>query len=80
MKKGSAIYGDLILFPKPDKVFFKTSLTTRFWLKPTHFCKIFFEWCHEIMDIFSYKYLQYEISSFFQKYFCNFEDCKIEFY
>ena len=37
-----------------------------------------FEWSHEIIDIFSDEYLEYEIASFFQEYICNIEDRKIE--
>ena len=55
----------LILPPQTNKILFKASVTTGLWLEPTYFLEIFFEWSHEIIDIFTDEYLEYEITSFF---------------
>jgi len=67
-----------LFFSDTDKVFFKAPITTGFWLESTEFGVSFLYRTDEIEYVFPYKDLEYEISSFFEKYLCNIEDSEIE--
>lgn len=70
----------LFILSHTDKIFFKTPITTSFGLESVYFGEVFFEWGYEIIDIFSYKYFQHKISSFFEENLGNIENSEIEFY
>ena len=55
---------ELVFLSYTDEIFLETPLSTGFWLESVYFDKIFFEWSHEIIDIFSDEYLQDKIASF----------------
>lgn len=70
----------LVFLSHCDKIFLKAPITTSLWFESVYFYEVFFEREHKIIDIFSYKHLEYEISSFFQKNLSNIKYSKIEFY
>lgn len=46
-----------LFFSDTDEILFETPVSTCLWFESANFVKIFFEWKHEIIYIFSYKYL-----------------------
>jgi hypothetical protein len=61
-----SLEGHLLLsFPYTDKILFETAISTCLWLESADFLEVGLEWEHEVVHIFTDKYLQYQITSLF---------------
>jgi hypothetical protein len=69
-----------LYFPYPDKILLKTSVSTGLRLESAHFFEVGLEWEHEVVHIFTDKYLQYEIASLFEEYLRDVEYGEVQFY
>ena len=52
-----------LFFSYTDEVFFEATISTCLGLESAYLLEVFLEWEHEIIDIFSDEYLEYQIAS-----------------
>lgn len=74
------IQGGRLFLPLTDKILFKTSISTRLRFHTEYLRKILLQRRYEIIDIFSHKDLEDEVSSFFEKDFCHIKDRDVQLY